>query len=95
MFGVRPTVVYGVSVCPALCGVGSPVVCVAFVQFVFVSGVVEYLMSYEDAVPCILSSPGAVHASVIDVCVVLDEDRLVVFAGGVVSFCIACFVLNV
>ena len=41
------------------------------------------------------SSPDAVHDKSTDVCVMFDEDRFVVRAGGVVSLCVACLVVNV
>ena len=85
MPGVSPTRVY-VSVVPCCDGVGSPVACVMVAQFELFIIAVEYLMSYRDAVPWLLSSPGALHdTKSADVCVMFDADRLVVRAGGVVS----------
>ena len=46
---------------------------------------VEYLRSYVDAVPVLLSSPGEVQFRLADVWVIFVAVRFVMIAGGVVS----------
>ena len=51
----------------------------------FVMLEVEYLRSYPEAVPMLLSSPGAVQERSTEVWVMLELARFVMFAGGVMS----------
>jgi len=56
---------------------------------------VEYRMSYDAAVPVVLSSPGAVQFRVIEVWLMNDVARSLMLEGGVVSGITACKVVNV
>ena len=70
---------------PATCGDGSPETCVAEDQLPLVILPVEYLMSYEVAVPEELSSPGAVQDKSADDAVAFEADKSETAAGAVVS----------
>ena len=70
---------------PLVKGLGSSDAWVADGQLESLINEVEYLISYWLAVPIVPSSPGAVQVRVIDVCAMLDVERLVIWEGGVVS----------
>ena len=46
---------------------------------------VEYLRSYAEAVPTLLSSPGDIQLRLTEVWVMFSDDRFVIIDGGVVS----------
>ena len=57
----------------------------ALLKFDSVIIAVEYLRSYDDAVPVLLSSPGDVQFRLTEVWVMLVEVRLLMLVGEVVS----------
>jgi hypothetical protein len=75
VLGVRPETTLFCDV-PAIRGVGSADTWVAELNWVsFVIADVEYLRSYDVAVPVLPSSPGDVHVTVIESDVAADRDR--------------------
>lgn len=74
-----------VSTEPLALATGSPLHWLADPQLLSVMAIVEYLMSYDDAVPVLSSSPGDVQVKATELLVAVVAARSVTAAGGVVS----------
>lgn len=73
------------SYVPATEGAGTPEATVADVKFSDVIGDVEYLKSYDEAVPVFPLSPGAVQLTVTEFSVAPNAAKSETATGGVVS----------